>query len=145
MYDIKDNVCYCYINSLNKNENPQHFLKTIWFCCSFIFEKILNVESGEELLNKYKKNEIRIKNIVDKMLKKSKERTATLLQLKDNFDETERDLKELLNDEIITVFEEQTEIIKNWWNKNIKKQENRKLKSKKIYEKFVSIEWLHNS
>ena len=42
--------------------------------------------------------------------------------------------------EIITVFEEQTEIIKNWWNKNIKKQENRKLKSKKIYEKFVSIE-----
>jgi len=140
MYDIKDNVCYCYINSLNKNENPQHFLKTIWFCCSFIFDKILNVDSGEELLNKYKKNEIRIKNIVDKMLKKSKERVATLLQLKDNFEETERDLKELLNDEILSVYEEQTEIVKKWWNINIQKQENNKLKSKKIYEKFISNE-----
>jgi len=140
MYDIKDNVLYCYINSLNKNENPQHFLKTIWFCCSFIFDKILNVDSGEELLNKYKKNEIRIKNIVDKMLKKSKERAATLLQLKDNFDETERDLKELLNDEILSVFDEQTEIVKKWWDTNIQKLENHKLKSKEIYEKFVSNE-----
>jgi hypothetical protein len=140
MYDIKDNVCYCYINSLNKNENPQNFLKTIWFCCSFIFEKILNVDSGEELLNKYKKNEIRIKNIVEKMLKKSKERAATLIQLKDNFDETDRDLKELLNDEIISVYEEQTETVKNWWYKNIKKQENHKLKSKGVYEKFISNE-----
>ena len=100
----------------------------------------MNVDSGEELLNKYKKNEIRIKNIVEKMLKKSKERAATLIQLKDNFDETDRDLKELLNDEIISVYEEQTETVKNWWYKNIKKLENHKLKSKGVYEKFISNE-----
>jgi hypothetical protein len=137
MYDIKDNVCYCYINSLNKNENPHNFLKTIWFCCYFIFERILNVNTDEDLLDKYKKNETRIKNIVEKMLKKSKERFSTLCQLKDNFDETERDLKELLNDEIISIYDQHSKHVKNWWDTNIKTQENHKLKSKQIFHRFM--------
>ena len=145
MYDIKDNVCYCYINSLSKNENPKHFLRTIWYACSFIFEKILNVDTGEILLEKYKKNENRIKNIVDKMLKKSKERYATLKQLTENFDETDKDLKEILSDEIISVYESHSEIVKQWWNNNIKFQENSKLKTKNIYDTFISNENNKNS
>jgi hypothetical protein len=140
MYDIKDNVCYCYINSLCKHENPKYFLRTIWYACSFLFERILNVDTGELLLEKYKKNENRIKNIVDKMLKKSKERIATLKQLTDNFDETERDLKEILSDEIVSVYEVHSEIVKNWWINNIKFQENSKLKTKDIYEIFINNE-----
>ena len=145
MYDIKDNVCYCYINSLSKNENPKHFLRTIWYACSFIFEKILNVDTGEILLEKYKKNENRIKNIVDKMLKKSKERYATLKQLTENFDETDKDLKEILSDEIISVYESHSEIVKHWWGNNIKFLENSKLKTKNIYDTFISNENNKNS
>jgi hypothetical protein len=145
MYDIKDNVCYCYINSLCKHENPKYFLRTIWYACSFLFERILNVDTGELLLEKYKKNENRIKNIVDKMLKKSKERIATLKQLTDNFDETERDLKEILSDEIVSVYEVHSEIVKNWWINNIKFQENSKLKTKDIYEIFINNENNKNS
>jgi hypothetical protein len=145
MYDIKDNVCYCYINSLCKHDNPKYFLRTIWYTCSFLFERILNVDTGELLLEKYKKNENRIKNIVDKMLKKSKERIATLKQLTDNFDETERDLKEILSDEIVSVYELHSEIVKNWWNNNIKFQENSKLKTKDIHEIFINNENNKNS
>jgi hypothetical protein len=145
MYEIKDNVCYCYINSLSKNENPQHFLRTIWYACNFIFDKILNVDTGEILLGKYKKNEIRINNIVDKMLKKSKERYATLKQLTENFDETDRDLKEILSDEIISVYEMHSDLVKKWWNNNIKFQDNGKLKSKSIYDVFISDENNKNS
>jgi len=145
MYDIKDNVCYCYINSLSKNENPKHFLRSIWYACNFLFERILNVDTGEILLEKYKKNEIRIKNIIDKMLKKSKERNATLKQLIENFEETERDLKEILSDEIVSVYEIHSEIVKKWWNNNIKFQENSKLKTKNIYEIFNNDENNKNS
>jgi len=140
MYEIQDDVCYCYINSLSKIENPKHLLRTIWYSCSFLFERVLTVDNGEVLLGKYKKNEMRIKNIVEKMMKKSKERLATLMQLKENFEETERDLKEILHDEIISVYDTHKEVVAEWWKKNIRYQENSNLKTKNIYTRFISEE-----
>jgi len=137
MYDIKDNVCYCYINSLCKQENPQHFIKSVWYSCCFVFEKILNVPSGEELLEKYVKNEERIKVLVDKLMKKSKERYATMKQLTENFDETDAMLREILSGEIMSVHEIHLRTIRTWWEKNIVPVENGLIKSKKIYEAFI--------
>jgi hypothetical protein len=140
MFDIKNNVCYCYINSLCKHENPHQFIRTIWYSCNFLFEKILNMPCGEELLVKYVKNEERIKLLVDKMMKKSKERYATLKQLTENFDETDKDLREILSGEIMSVHEIHIMTMKAWWNKNIIPVENGSMKSKKIFEAFMRDE-----
>ena len=53
MYEIKDNVCYCYINSLCKHENPQQFIRNVWYSCHFLFEKFLNAPGEEAQLDKY--------------------------------------------------------------------------------------------
>jgi hypothetical protein len=74
------------------------------------------------------------------MMKKSKERLATLMQLKENFEETERDLKEILHDEIISVYDTHKEVVAEWWKKNIRYQENSNLKTKNIYTRFISEE-----
>ena len=140
MFDIKNNVCYCYINSLCKHENPRQFMRTIWYSCHFLFEKILNMPSGEELLEKYVKNEERIRLLVDKMMKKSKERYATLKQLTENFDETDKDLREILSGEIMSVHEIHIITLKAWWNENIVALENGSMKSKKIFDAFIRHE-----
>ena len=140
MFDIKNNVCYCYINSLCKHENPRQFMRTIWYSCHFLFDKILNMPCGEELLEKYVKNEERIRLLVDKMMKKSKERYATLKQLTENFDETDKDLREILSGEIMSVHEIHIITLKAWWNENIVKVENGSMKSKKIFDTFIRHE-----
>ena len=140
MFDIKNNVCYCYINSLCKHENPRQFMRTIWYSCHFLFEKILNMPCGEELLEKYVKNEERIRLLVDKMMKKSKERYATLKQLTENFDETDKDLREILSGEIMSVHEIHIITLKAWWNENIVTVENGSMKSKKIFDAFIRHE-----
>lgn len=140
MYEIKDNVCYCYINSLCKHENPKQFIRTIWYSCNFLFDKILNVGAEEVLLEKYMKNEERIKLLVEKMMKRSKERYATLKQLTENFDETDQDLREILTGEVISVHEMYVEVVKTWWGKHIAVDETASLKTKKLFEMFSKDE-----
>lgn len=145
MYEIKNKVCYCYINSLNKQSNPIQFLRLVWYSCLFLFERIICSDTDDNLLEKYKKNENRIKNIIEKMMKKSKERYAIMNQMVQNFDETEKDLRELLSDEMISVQEMHTELVRTWWDKNIKIKENGILKTKAIYELFIKDENNKNS
>ena len=121
------------------------FLRSVWYSCYFLFHKIICVDTDDNLLDKYKKNETRIKNIVDKMMKKSKERYAFINQITQNFDDTEKDLRELLSDEIISVQEIHTELVRTWLEKNIKTKENNKLKSKTIYDVFIKDEINKNS
>lgn len=143
MYEIKDNVCYCYINSLSKHENPKQFIRTIWYSCNFLFEKVLNVGGDDVLINKYMKNEERIKLLVEKMMKRSKERYATLKQLTENFDETDQDLREILTGEVISVHEMCVGAIKTWWDKHIVvvlDETGSSLKTKKMWEAFSKEE-----
>jgi hypothetical protein len=145
MYEIKNKVCYCYINSLIKQENPIQFLRSIWYSCFFLLEKIIFADTDDNLIEKYKKNDIRIKNIVDIMMKKSKERHALINQMKQNFEETDNYTREILSNEIISIQENHKEILKTWWEKNIITKENSKLKTKTIYEEFIKDENNKNS
>jgi hypothetical protein len=68
MIDIDDGVCYCYINSLLKSENPANLLRMAWYASNFVHENLLNIDSDANVLGKYQKNEIRIKGILNRML-----------------------------------------------------------------------------
>jgi hypothetical protein len=137
MYDIKDNVCYCYINSLCKHENPKQFVRNVWYACQFLFDKFLNAPSEEAQLDKYVKNEERIRVLVGKMMKRSKERGAMLKQLTENFDETDRDLREILTGEVVSVQEMYAEVVRTWWDKHVIADTASSLKSKKVYDTFA--------
>ena len=77
-------ICYCYINSLMKSENPEKLLRMAWYSCNFVYDHILNIESDSHLIGKYQKNESRIKIILNRMIIQSKERFTIIQQLTEN-------------------------------------------------------------
>lgn len=139
MIEIEDGICVIYINSLMESENPANLLKMAWHTSHIVFD-LLNQDDDAVLLNKYKKNDIRIRSIMDKMMRKSKERYATLKQLKDNFDDTERDIKDVLNDELMNIRTSHEELIGKFWKENMEKSEGVKTKTNVLYNAFCECE-----
>ena len=140
MIDINDGVCYVYINSLMESENPANLLKMAYHTSSIVYDLLNHDEDDSVLLGKYKKNDIRVRAIMDKMMRKSKERYATLKQLKDNFDDTERDIKDILNDEILNIRISHEEVIDKWWKNTIMRVENTKIKTTILYNNFCECD-----
>ena len=142
MIEIEDGVCIIYINSLMESENPANLLKMAWHSSSIVYD-LLNREDDALILSKYKKNDIRIRAIMEKMMRKSKERYATLKQLKDNFDDTERDIKDMLNDEIFNIRNTHEEIIEKWFKENMEKTDEsvkHKIKTNTLYNLFCECD-----
>lgn len=139
MVDIEDGICYVYINSLAESDNPANLLKMAWHTSNIVYD-LLNRDDDSILLGKYKKNDIRIRAIMDKMMRKSKERYATLKQLKENFDDTDRDIKDVLNDEIMNIRNSHEELINKWWKSNLVRVENTKVKTNILYNAFCECE-----
>jgi hypothetical protein len=137
MIDVEDGVCYCYINSLMKSENPGTLLRMAWYSCNFVYNNLLNVDNEINLISKYQKNEGRIKNILNKMLIQSKERFTLINQLTENGKITDSDIRDCLNEEIRDVRENHIELVSKWFSDNIIKKEGNKLKSSDIYKKFI--------
>lgn len=140
MIDIDDGVCYCYINSLMKSENPGNLLRMAWYASNFVHEHLLNVDSEINQLGKYQKNELRIRGILSRMLLQSKERFATLNQLTENFKLADSDIRDCLNEEIRDVRTQHIEVIENWWLLNTIKFDGNKMKTNDIHKKFISNE-----
>ena len=140
MIDIDDGVCYCYINSLMKSENPANLLRMAWYASNFVHEHLLNVDSEINQLGKYQKNELRIRGILSKMLLQSKERFATLNQLTENFKIADSDIRDCLNEEIRDVRTLHVDIIEKWWLLNTIQFDGNKIKSNDIHKKFLSNE-----
>ena len=138
MIDIDDGVCYCYINSLMKSENPANLLRMAWYASNFVHENLLNIDSDVNVLSKYQKNEVRMKGILNRMLVQSKERFATLNQLTENFKLADSDIRDCLNEEIRDVRTQHIDIIESWWSTNTNKKEGHKLKSSEIHKRFIS-------
>ena len=119
MMDIEDGICYCYINSLMESENPGNLLKMAWHASNIVYD-LLNCDDDALLLGNYKKNDARVRTIMERMMKRSKERYATLKQLKENFDDTDRDIKDVLNDEILNIRNIHEQLVERWWRGNFK-------------------------
>lgn len=141
MIEIEDGICYVYINSLMESDNPANLLKMAWHTSCIVYDLLNHDDDDSVLLGKYKKNDIRVRAIMDKMMRKSRERYATLKQLKDNFDDTERDIKDVLNDEVFNIRASHEELIGKWFESNMEKVEKGKLKTNIIYNSFCECEF----
>jgi hypothetical protein len=61
---------------LCKHENPRQFIRDVWYARQFLFDTFLNAPSEEAQLDKYVKNEERIRVLWGKY-ERLKERSAT--------------------------------------------------------------------
>ena len=138
MYEVEEGVLYVYINSLLKKEDPLDILRTAYFSSEWIFDNILGKDDDKIMLNKYKKNELRIREIVNRMTKYTRERDATLKQLNENFMENDRLLRDILNGEIMSIQALQIDTVESWWKANIIEQDGNTLRSNVIYERFMN-------
>lgn len=142
MIDIKDNIIYCYINSLMECMEPEKILKSAYFACKLIYDNWVNVPSNENAMTQYKLNETRIFTIVQKLLDNTRACTSNLDNLKKFFEDNNNGLRDILNDEIKNIEQKNVTIVKEWWDRNTTKNESGKSKifTNDIYKRFNSIE-----
>jgi hypothetical protein len=131
-----ENRCICYINNFLKYEDPSEILRAVWFSCSLIYDIAMNRDSETIEIEQMKKNEIRIKEIVEKIIKNSKERDLTMNQLKENFEFNDKMVREILNTEINEIFQEHYDMVFQWWNKQLEYRAGEKMTGNKIYKEF---------
>jgi hypothetical protein len=131
-----ENRCICYINNFLKYEDPGEILRAVWFSCSLIYDIAMNRDTESNEMDRLKKNEIRIREIAERIMKNSKERDLTMNQLKENFDTNDKMVREILNVEINQIFQEHYDMVFQWWQENLEYRSGEKMTSNKIYKEF---------
>lgn len=122
---LSDNKCVCYINELLKYEEPGEILRAVWHCCNTLFS-IMTTEDraeGEKEITRLREHELKIKEIVQKMVKNNRERDSIVGQLRSNFDKNDEYIREILNQETNKIAGDYYGIVVQWWNDHMAEQE----------------------
>jgi hypothetical protein len=133
---LSGNKCVTYINSLATHEEPIELLRSIYFTCHTIYT-ITNVDATEiSELHKLKENEMKIKEITQKMLQNSIERDEIVLKLKENFSRNDEMIRQILNKETNKIVDKKFGRILDWWNFHIMNEEGSTMRSSNIWTMF---------
>ena len=135
-FEVLDGRLLVFINDLQNVPDPVKMLQDVWHMCCFIYHQMLNTESSADVLSSYKRYEKRIKESMERLQKMSKKTIATMNQLREDVLETERFVKELINDDVALVRNEHNITVEQWWNPNIVVCEGAKVKSNCLYDHF---------
>jgi len=122
---LTERKCVCYINELLKYEEPGEMLRAVWHCCNTL-HSIMTTEEGAgggKELTRLREHELKIKEIVQKMVKNNRERETIMGQLRSNFDKNDEYIREILNEETNKMTGDYYGIVVQWWNKNMAEQE----------------------
>jgi len=122
---LSERKCVCYINELLKYDEPGEMLRAVWHCCNTIYS-IMTIEEGVgggEELTRLREHELKIKEIVQKMVKNNRERETIMGQLRGNFDKNDEYIREILNQETNKMAGDYYGIVVEWWNKHMTEQE----------------------
>jgi hypothetical protein len=137
MMEIDEDVCYCYVNSLMKQTNPQSLLKTLYYNSKMIFDTVLNdIKEDSNELARYKKNEDRIRVVAENMNRLSKERYAIMKQMNENFENQDKYNRELITNEVIYIQDIRKEMVIEWWSQNMIYKMDSVSKTDKLYHLF---------
>jgi len=135
---LTERKCVCYINELLKYEEPGEMLRAVWHCCNTIHSIMTTEEGagGEKELTRLRERELKIKEIVQKMVKNNRERETIIGQLRNNFDKNDEYIREILNEETNKVMGEYYGIVYKWFNAKLVEQSGAKTKSNTIWAQF---------
>lgn len=123
---VNGKKCVCYINELLKYDEPGEILRAVWYCCNTLHNIMTSEEGvgGEKEITRLRENELKIKEIVQKMVKNNRERETIMGQLKANFDKNDEYIREILNGETNKICSDYYSIVVQWWRIHMKECEN---------------------
>ncbi len=97
---LTGNKCICYINSLMLASEPVEMLRAVFYACQTIYHIMNHDESrGDADLHILREQQLKVKEIAQKMQKNNRERETIMTQFRNNFDRSDEYIRELLNEE----------------------------------------------
>jgi len=116
---INSQKCICYINCLRGKEEPGELLRSVWYCCKALQQMMTTDASEKGELSVLKEREMKVRDILQKMVKSNRERDTLLTQIRQNFDKTDDYIRDLLNSETDAVVNQYYRTVVEWWNRNL--------------------------
>lgn len=138
VFEIRDGSLLVFVNNLKNQENPKKVLEDVFYMSQFLYNTVINVESTTEILANYKRYERRVNDMVTRLVKQNKQIGATMTQLRNDLQENEKLINEMLREDIMNVRNEHTTVIEDWFHDNLVVCEGAKLKSNALYDNFLS-------
>jgi len=116
---INPQKCICYINNLRGQEEPGEILRAVWYCCKALQQMMTTDANEKGELSVLKEREMKMRDILEKLVKSNRERDTLLTQFRHNFDKSDEYIREMLNVETGIVVNQYYRVVVEWWNKNI--------------------------
>jgi len=132
-----DKLYVCYINNFSSNENKHELLRSLWYSCKTLYEDVIQKQNNNNELSKlkiFKDNTLKTLEIMIKTSREMNENIKMLQQTKQVLDDAIKSINN--NNSILSINDKYLDIIKNWWNSNIKFESNNNIKSNIIFKKF---------
>jgi hypothetical protein len=132
-----DKLYVCYINNFSLNENKHELLRSLWYSCKTLYEDVIQKQNNNNELSKlkiFKDNTLKTLEIMIKTSREMNENIKMLQQTKQVLDDAIKSINN--NNSILSINDKYLDIIKNWWNSNIKFESNNNIKSNIIFKKF---------
>jgi hypothetical protein len=116
---INPKKCICYINNLRGQEEPGEILRAVWYCCKALQQMMTNDANEKGELSVLKEREMKMRDILEKLVKSNRERDTLLTQFRQNFDKSDEYIREMLNAETDVLVNQYYRVVVEWWNKNL--------------------------
>lgn len=116
---INTQKCICYVNNLRGQEEPGELLRSVWYCCRALLQMMAKDANDKGELSVLKEREMKMRDIVAKLVKSNRERDTILSQLKQNFERSDEFIKDMLNEETATIVNGYYRTVVEWWNRNL--------------------------
>jgi len=137
VFEIRNGQLLCYINNMKNSDNPGRLLEDVYFACEFIYHTVINKEARDDVVAKYKKYELHVKQVVSRLMKHTKKAKDSIKMLTSDLCEQEQLLQELLCDNLLDMRNSDSTMVELWFSQFVEASgEESKLKSNVLYDKF---------
>jgi hypothetical protein len=134
---VNSDKCVCYINCLQKQAEPREMLRSVFYCCRAIHKMMTNENMEKCEVGILKEREMKMKDILSKLVKNSRERDTILNQMRGNFERADELVREMLNEETNEIAMNYYRVVIDWWNRSLEKTDSlEKIKSTLLWNQF---------
>ena len=116
---INPQKCICYINNLRGQEEPGELLRSIWYCCKALLQMMVTDASEKGELSVLKEREMKMRDVVAKLVKSNRERDTIMSQMRQNFERSDEYVRELMNKETAEIVNDYYLTVVEWWNRSM--------------------------
>lgn len=116
---INGEKCVCYINNLRGQEEPGELLRSVWYCCKALQQMMVTDANEKGELSVLKEREMKMRDVVAKLVKSNRERDTIMSQMRQNFERSDEYVRELMNKETTEIVSDYYMTVVEWWNRSL--------------------------